>query len=222
MLAQSAFSNVSKQGYLATIHDLKTRGYDVIHQPRNTFALCLARPDENEVVIVNTETDCALVFYKMCQANKHNPYLPRIHEIVEGEGVYLIRAERLVALDHLSLSADDEARLKARAQDMVSFIRAEDGGKSLLHQDPLACEAARLILECADTIYRQSNGQTFAFCDLKETNVFMRPVTDGAQFVFGDPLLPGMGKGKHFPDNLSFMNRVRQTFHLPALRPISE
>lgn len=213
-----SFAAATQKGPSAVRRDLMAQGFSPLHGEGNTFALCLGKTGEDDVWMINADTEAALSYYRMCQANAHNPYLPRVKEIIEADYFFVVRIERLTAPDHLEVAPSLQGYLLERGADATAFLRGEDGGQSALWKDPLAVEAARLIHDCAQSIYTATNGRTLTYIDNKPANVFERRGVDGYRhLVFGDPLYPSNTSSRDFRDNLDFMNRARAAFNLPSL-----
>lgn len=201
----------------ALIRGLREDGYDFINEAGNSFASCLVKPGGDEVVVVNIDPYCAEKFYQHCKNHPDNPYLPCVHDIKSFKGGCMVRMERLVALDHIELDAQDKAFLEKIAPAFVSFVRAETDANTtadMIAANPGLEKTARDILALSQSIYRESGGDVLAFCDLKPNNIFLRKTPHGIQPVFGDPLFPGAGKSE---DNKIFMEAAYKRFGLPSL-----
>lgn len=178
------------------------------------FVQCLHHLDHpDEVVIINIETEWAPSFYRMCQQNPGNPYLPRVFDVEEKDGFCVVRMEKLVALDHEGLSAGDRQALEKNARHIIEGVTG--GGADMTAEGRAAF--AR-ILTCAGDIYRRSAGETFPFFYKKPENVFGRRQPDGRLHpVMADLMFPG-GRLKSANDwTLLDMNDMRRAFGLPAI-----
>lgn len=178
------------------------------------FVQCLHHPDHpDEVVVINIETGWAPSFYRMCQQNPGNPYLPRIFDVKEKDGFCVVRMEKLVALDHDGLSEGDRAMLAENARQIIEGVTG--GGAGMTAEGRAAF--AR-ILTCAGDIYRCSAGETFPFFYKKPENVFGRRLPDGSLHpVMGDLMFPG-GRLKSANDlTLLDMNDMRRAFGVEAI-----
>lgn len=204
---------VERFSLTAFVKGLRQEGYDFINHASNTFANCFTQPNDEDVVIINTDPDCAPAFYTLCkEAAASNPFLPQVLDIRSfGERATAVRMERLIALDHIDLNEDDKALLEQSASELVSYLRGEEN--SLEETEDLRSAAVQ-ILTLSQEVYSATGGRVLPFCDLKPDNVFLRKTVEGTQFVFGDPLFPGSGGNA---DNVSKMNATYQKFGLPSL-----
>jgi hypothetical protein len=205
------FADAIQSGPRVVVTALEGRGFGFINNGFNLFASCLTQPNDDEVVTVNRDKNVALPYYRMCQANEDNPYLPKVLEIIEGDGFFIARLERVRALDHLDVNENTVVRHRKSAEDLVAFLRGE---KTFKNTDPLLKKAALLILELAADVYQRSDGKILPFCDKKAANVFWRETPAGVQYIFGDPLFPSSGFGENFAVNLRSMNKARRAFGL--------
>lgn len=218
---ESAFDKASATGPSYVIRTLRDQGYDFINQSLNTFVNCLARPGDDDVILINIETDSAPSFYRHCQQNPENPYLPHIKEMEQFSWGTVVRMERLIALDHVVINPQDWEELQEKAPAMIRYVRGEssaDEMRAAAMDDPLKEQTVRGLLKVSQDVYRNTGGRILPFCDLKLDNIFLRKTQEGRQLVFGDPLFPGAGNED---DNRAFMEAAYKKFGLPTLDAVA-
>lgn len=216
MLKDIFDAQAEKISITTTIRSFLNDGYAFINTASNTFSNCLVKEGADDVVVINTDPDSASSFYQMCMDNPDNPFLPKIYEMASmGDKGSVVRMERLVALDHLSLDEQDAAILTEAAPRYVEYVRGEG---DRVPDDVQLKTAVTKILSLSQDVYKKTDGKILPFCDIKPDNVFLRKIEGGYQLVYGDPLYPGSGGNE---DNRAMMEKAYSKFGLPALADLA-
>lgn len=220
-----------------TAKSLAARGCPEINT-QGAFTRCFRAATGQSVVLVSIETTASPVFFEICRDNPHNPYLPNVVDMISRDGQTVIEVEALVAVDHKDsisllesdpqMLTDDEQRRRQQLlelqqqsfalSDFLSGTNKSNGAGDQYFRDQLAIDAARLILEGAAQIYRNSGGKEIGIIDRNPVNIFARETRSGTQYVFGDPLMVAFTS----PKLLAAENAHRARFGLAPIKQGAE